>query len=393
ITLPLTFLQTRYLTPASQQPPFLQAQHEGGASVFQDIVIRCVRYAFANLDPRIGRVFFGKPVALPWLRWRMLRHGLVKAPVHWREYKDKNITGIWAITDPSKRPDIVLYYAHGGGFSMGSAYFYLEFLISWLHLLHHEAGYSNPAVFALDYTLVPEACFPTQLHQMVAGYEHALAMAGDSARVCVAGDSAGGTLVLSLLLHLAHPKLVVLVDNDDNDNNNKSNNKADKGGKGGKKVHLLPGTTRHLRKPDMSVLISPWPALHSPLYKNTSSDYLDADALQLYASQYAGTPAHVHDHLASPGDCKDVAWWRDACLSTGGIFIAYGQEEVFAPEIEKLVQLLHKAGADVSVRKQDAGIHAWPVVSLFLGDSAEQRLKGLRSMVKEMRSRIAPAKG
>lgn len=272
---------------------------------------------------------------------------------------------------------------------MGSPYFYLEFLISWLHLLHNEAGYANPAVFALDYTLVPDACFPTQLDQMVAGYEHALAMAGDLAKVCVAGDSAGGTLVLSLLLQLAHPKLVVHVDDGD-----ARESRSGSGTSNNKKRHLLPGATRHLRTPDMSVLISPWPTLHSPLYKNTRSDFLDADALQLYASQYAGNLALIFDPLASPGDCKDIAWWRDACPpgDRGGIFIAYGKEEVFAPGIEKLVQVLHKAGADVSVRGQDAGIHAWPVASLFLGDSAEQRLKGLRAIVKEMRSHMKPAK-
>jgi hypothetical protein len=59
---------------------------------------------------------------------------------------------------------------------MGSSYFYLEFLLSWLSLLC-EAGYSNPAIFALEYTLVPDASFPTQLCDTIAGYRHVLSVA------------------------------------------------------------------------------------------------------------------------------------------------------------------------------------------------------------------------
>lgn len=249
---------------------------------------------------------------------------------------------------------------------MGSTYFYLEFLLSWLSLLK-ESGYSNPAVFGLDYTLVPDSCFPKQLDEIVAGYEHVLNMAGNSSVVCVAGDSAGGTLVLSLLLHLANPKLV-------------------------EKGRPLPGASRHLEKPAMAVLISPWPTLHSSRYQNNNSDFLDADALHLYASQYAGSQALVGDPLASPGNCKDLRWWKEAS-PTQGIFVVYGREEVFAPEIKRFVQTLQKAGTLVSAQEEKAGIHAWPVASLFLGDSTEQRLKGLKSLVREIKTRVPPSKG
>lgn len=246
---------------------------------------------------------------------------------------------------------------------MGSTYFYLEFLLSWLSLLK-EASYENPAIFGIDYTLVPDGSFPTQLHEMVAGYEHVLGVAGDPSIVCVAGDSAGGTLVLSLLLHLAHPQLV----------------------KNGK---YLPGISRHLDKPGMAVLISPWTTLQSPLHQNNRSDFLDAPALHLYAAQYAGSADLVADPLASPGDCKDLAWWREAA-PLKGIFVTYGKEEVFAPEIEELVRRLKKAGALVSSHGESGGVHAWPVASMFVSEADEQRLKGLKGIVGEMRSRIQP---
>ncbi len=80
VQLPLQFLFERFLTRKRNQSPFVQQ-----ASIFQDIVIRCVRYAFAGIPADIGRVFFSKGVALPFLRFRMLRHGYLRSPIYWRE--------------------------------------------------------------------------------------------------------------------------------------------------------------------------------------------------------------------------------------------------------------------------------------------------------------------
>lgn len=248
---------------------------------------------------------------------------------------------------------------------MGSTYFYIEFLFSWLSLLK-GSGYKNPAIFGIEYTLVPDASFPTQLDEMVAGYEHVLEMAGDPSIVCVAGDSAGGTLVLSLLLHLARPQLV------------------NRGGQS-------PGASRHLEKPGMAVLISPWTNLQSPLHQNNRSDFLDAPTLHLYAAQYAGSIELVTDRVASPGECKDLGWWKEATPSKG-FFVMYGEEEVFAPEIESFVQMLRKAGTLISSHGENGGVHAWPVASMFVSDTDGKRLRGLNRIVSEMKSRIPPIK-
>jgi hypothetical protein len=80
IQLPIQFVKERFLTPVESQSLFVRQ-----SSIFEDIVIRCVRYAFANIPTNVGRVFFSGKVALPFLRWRMLRHGLIKSPVYWRE--------------------------------------------------------------------------------------------------------------------------------------------------------------------------------------------------------------------------------------------------------------------------------------------------------------------
>ncbi|OTB06869.1 hypothetical protein M426DRAFT_318584 [Hypoxylon sp. CI-4A] len=353
--LPYKFIRERYFVEYSKQSPFVQK-----ASPFEDFVIRCVRYAFANVPSKVGRVFFSKPVALPFLRFRMLRHGYLRPPVHWKECNDKRFKGIWIIKDPMTKPDICVFYAHGGGFSMGSAYFYLEFLLTWLSLLN-DSGYSNPAIFALDYTLVPDASFPTQLEEAIAAYEHVLSTVQDPDRICVSGDSAGATIVLSLLLHLA--------------NMDRHREKMD-----------MLGSWR-LAKPGTAVLISPWVTLVSTKHQNTTSDYLDAGNLHQYARQYAGGSVSANDPLLSPGNCRDVSWWKSAAPSKG-MFMAYGAEEVFAPEITDLIRFFEKNEIKIHSREEKGGIHAWPVACLFLSSSLSDRQKGLKTLVDEIRSKI-----
>jgi hypothetical protein len=69
--------------PPEKRPTFVRT-----ASLFEDVVVRCIRYAFANIPPGIGRVFFVKEVALPFLWFRLLRHGYLGSPIHWREHRE-----------------------------------------------------------------------------------------------------------------------------------------------------------------------------------------------------------------------------------------------------------------------------------------------------------------
>lgn len=345
IQLPYGFVRERYFTPKRSRSSFVQR-----ASPFQDFVIRCVRYAFAHFPSKIGRVFFSKPVALPFLRFRMLRQGYLKSPITWREIDLKNTSGVWIILDPYDKPDIVIYHCHGGGFSMGSCYFYLEFLIAWVSLLK-ETGYRNPAIFSLQYTLVPDAMYPTQLEQTVTGYDYVHKIIGDPSRICVGGDSAGATLILSLLLHIAQQP--------DYEN----------------------------RKPGYATLVSPWTTLFSTQNRNTASDYLDANQLHVYGRQYAGSEKNLNDPLVSPGVCKDGTWWARASPSKG-YGIIYGSEEVLGPELRDLIAIWRNNRCAVSVREEPGAIHAWPVASMFLCETPSERQKGLRDIVKMIRHAI-----
>jgi acetyl esterase/lipase len=226
---------------------------------------------------------------------------------------------------------------------MGSAYFYLEFLIAWITRLQ-ERGFKNPAIFALEYTLVPDAVWPKQFTETSAGYKLLVDYLGDSSRICVSGDSAGATLILSRLLHHGD--------------------------------HNEEPVIYEARKPALAVLISPWTHLISHLNRNTPSDYLDAEALERYGNQYLGKESANND-VISPG-LTDGRW--KLASPSRGYCIVYGAEEVFAPAIVETLQNMKDDGARVHVKKEAGGIHAWPVVNLFLGSTREERLKGLNQM-------------
>lgn len=240
----------------------------------------------------------------------------------------------------------------GGGFAMGSPYFYLEPLLVMLTLL--KSHYRNPAIFALEYDLVPESTWPTQAHQTSSGYEYVLSLVtGDASRVCIAGDSAGTTLLLSLLLTLAKDDI-------------KKNT-----------------------KPAYATLLSPWVTLVSDDDHDTASDFISAGSLHLYASEYAKSEENLHNPIISPGCCTDRAWWT-AAAPKNGFYLMYGSEEVLAPNVRRFVRLLKSANVDVSVREEQNEIHAWVIARLFLADSLEERTSGMKAMVKAIASNIKP---
>jgi acetyl esterase/lipase len=345
VAIPYQFIRGRFFVPHEHRAPFVKK-----ATPFQDLVIRFVRYAFANMPAFLGRVFFSKAVSLPFLRFRMLRHGIVTSPIRWTEIKRPNFRGVWIVHNQQEQPDVIVYYCHGGGFSMGSSFFYMEFLLAWVTLLK-SAGYRNPALFALEYTLVPDATYPTQLHETVAGYEYVLSLAHSSSQVVVGGDSAGATLILSFLLYLSdHTEL------------------------------------RH-QKPGLAIMISPWVTIVSRENRNTDSDYLNSASLELYGRQYIGNKVSPEDPMVSPGRCKDLDKWKEASPEQGWYFL-YGSEEVLGPETRGLIGVLDKTGKQVDSWEEPGGIHAWPVASLYLGETREARLSGLKSIVGAIKDRI-----
>jgi len=96
---------------------------------------------------------------------------------------------------PEKGGSAVVLYLHGGGFKLGS-------LVSHRELMVGIAKAAGVKVLGLAYRLAPEFRFPGALEDTCAAYQWLLAQDISAEEIVLAGDSAGGNLVMTALIRL-----------------------------------------------------------------------------------------------------------------------------------------------------------------------------------------------
>ena len=87
----------------------------------------------------------------------------------------------------------VVLYVHGGGYVIGS-------LASHRHLTSEIARDLGGRTLALHYRLAPEHPFPAPVEDAIAGYRYLIAQGIRPSNIAIAGDSAGGGLVVAALV-------------------------------------------------------------------------------------------------------------------------------------------------------------------------------------------------
>jgi epsilon-lactone hydrolase len=90
------------------------------------------------------------------------------------------------------RTDRTVLYLHGGGFRMGS-------IDSHRDLMQRLSIAAGARVLGINYRLGPENRFPAPVEDALAAYRWLLDSGLSSGRIALAGDSAGGGLVLSCM--------------------------------------------------------------------------------------------------------------------------------------------------------------------------------------------------
>ena len=98
----------------------------------------------------------------------------------------------WTST-PDADPSSVILYLHGGGYVICS-------LDSHRHLVAEAGRAARTRTLAIDYRLAPEHPFPAPVQDTVAAYRYLLDSGIKPHRIALAGDSAGGGLVVAALL-------------------------------------------------------------------------------------------------------------------------------------------------------------------------------------------------
>jgi cation diffusion facilitator CzcD-associated flavoprotein CzcO/acetyl esterase/lipase len=232
-------------------------------------------------------------------------------------------------------------YVHGGGYQTGSP-------ISHRALAAYLSRATGAPVHLPDYRRAPEHPYPAAVDDVAAAYRALRAAGHPSQRIAVAGDSAGGGIVMALVLRLREAG------------------------------EELPGSIG---------LISPWLdlELRSPLLRaNADSDaMLDPDWLGEAASAYLGAASSIPEELR-PLDA-DLA-------GLPPVHVVAGAEEVLLGDADALVERLRAAGGAVTYRRAERMWHAYPVFAGMLreADAAVAELgAALRRDCAARRPRVA----
>lgn len=144
------------------------------------------RFGFdENAAAKKARQIWGAPKFSQWIHSRNINIKIVS---------ENNINGEWLETETAEQG--VVFYIHGGGFISCSAKTHRPITATL-------AKKTNFRVFSLKYRLAPENKFPAALEDVFAAYKWLIETQKVSpSKIALGGDSAGGGLVLSLLLKL-----------------------------------------------------------------------------------------------------------------------------------------------------------------------------------------------
>jgi acetyl esterase/lipase len=195
------------------------------------------------------------------------------------------------------------------------------------------------AVVVLEYALASERRnhYPTQLRQAAYLLRHLLHVENvPPASITLVGDSAGGNLLLGLLLHITHPNPAVPV---------------------------VSVNGRFAR----AAVISPWLELGVPSFSSQKvpggkQDIITPSALTYWARNLLadGEADPWNSPLSAPRD-----WWGD--LPVDDVLVTYGGSELFRDDVARLVEMLRSEfPRTMTVAACEGEIHVHMLMNRFL---------------------------
>jgi acetyl esterase/lipase len=231
---------------------------------------------------------------------------------------------------PGASPPRTVLYIHGGGFVVGSPQTHLD-------LASSIAIGSDACVWSLDYRLAPEHPFPAAPDDVFNAYRALLERGVDPSRLVVAGDSAGGTLTLGLLIQLRQ---------------------------------------RGLPLPAAAVLISPAPDIALPgksWESNRRTDYLTREIAAYWIGLY------VQRHERSDPALSPI---RADLRGLPPLLVQAGSAETLRDDIASLAEALRRASVDVTHSEYADMPHVWHMFRAQL-PAARQAIDEIASFVRK----------
>jgi len=227
-----------------------------------------------------------------------------------------DVSGVPAewISTPETSKEAVILYLHGGAYVIGS-------IKSHRSVVGNIANSAKTSALIIDYRLAPEYSFPAALEDTITAYRWLLESHFSPDRIVVAGDSAGGGLVLSLLISLRDANEPL---------------------------------------PTVGVCLSPWTDLTctgESWKTNAKKDiYLNPGSLLRSAQMYLGE-VDPRTPLASPLYAN--------LEGLPPILIQVGSDEILLSDATRLAERAKAAGVDVTLEVWEGMQHVWHFVARF----------------------------
>lgn len=256
---------------------------------------------------RRARRLFGLPRPLQWLYARGLRV---------RNVVEKDVRGEWIETKQAGQSTIL--YIHGGSFVSCSAATHRPITAALARL-------TGARVFALDYRLAPEHRFPAAFEDALAAYKWLLDRNISASEITLAGNSAGGGLVLSLLLHLRDSALPL---------------------------------------PACAVCFSPWTDLAGTGDSTSANadlcDMFCPNNIHEFAAAYLGDTSNLNES-ASPAfaDFNDLP----------PVLFQVGSTEILLDDSRRIHEKIQKCGGTSELEIYDDVFHSWQMLDGFLPEA------------------------
>jgi monoterpene epsilon-lactone hydrolase len=228
------------------------------------------------------------------------------------------------ITAPGAQQEKVIYYLHGGGYTMGSIGTHREVVSR----LSRAAG---ARALLIDYRLAPENRFPAALEDAKAGYRWLLSIGVKPSHLVIAGESAGGGLTVATLITLRDS---------------------------------------HVPLPAAGICMSPWVDMeclgNSMVTKSSIDPQVRQDDLKMNAEAYLGE-ADARTPLAAPiyGNLKGLP----------PLLIQVGTAEILFDDATRLAERARLDGVDVVFEPWEEMIHMWHMMPMLPeGNQAIERI-------------------
>jgi epsilon-lactone hydrolase len=225
------------------------------------------------------------------------------------------LRGIWVSLPESVTGRVILFF-HGGNFTTGST-------DSHLGLCIRLARASRARVFSVDYRLAPEHVFPAAVEDAVTAYRFLLAKGYGPHHIVPVGISAGGTLVLSLMISARDQGIPLPVAG----------------------VCMSPVTDVDFSGESME--------------KNRERDWITPESLHAIRTTYL-VGRNLKDPLASPFHARLAGLPR--------LYVQAGTHELLVSDIGAFVDKARWAGVPVQAEIWEGMFHCW---QLFAGQIPE----------------------